>query len=74
MENFVGKSDVALEALNTYSALASNLGWPPGFAPSKIRTNLGNSELLFLYKEYSSPEVNEYRQVFGNIVLHVRKD
>lgn len=58
--------------LHSFSADASDLGWRPGFWPTKVETTIGNGLPFLLWS--ATEDVRIYRQANGIIVLRVFND
>jgi hypothetical protein len=56
----------------TFSAEASELGWPPGRLPRRLETDMGNGQPFVL--DAMSDEMATYRQQLGCIELRVFND
>ena len=68
----IARAQVTSNGLHRYVAEASDLGWPPGYFPKRLKTDLGNGQDLTL-KSLTS-EKAFYEQDMGCIGVTVFND
>jgi hypothetical protein len=68
----VDRSQVVEESIHEFAAEASELGWPPGYLPTVLATNLGNGQPFMLNAFDDRAFV--YQQSAGCITLTVFND
>jgi hypothetical protein len=69
---YVNRSDVVEDEVAEFSVEASCLGWPPGFVPERVETNLGNQRPLILVQ--TDAHAFYYEQELGCVSLTVFND
>ena len=58
----------------SFNAEASELGWPPGFIPGRLTTNLGNGQPFEFIHALTGEQGFVYRQGCGSATLVVYND
>ena len=70
----VNRSQVEEDSAHEFSVEASQLGWPPGYWPTVLATDLGNGQNLVLISVASISEASVYQQAAGCVTLTVFND